>query len=137
MTADREQLRFYCDESVLGLGKALESARKDTIYVGHKLIPECELGALDPDWIPEVAARDLIVIARDRHIRSKPQELAALREAGLRVFWIGGKKDMSTWDWLTRLVRHWGALERVISERGAGPWFYSVNEGGLKEIPLG
>ncbi len=70
MTADRHQLRFYVDESALGLGKALEAARKDTIHVGHKLIPECPAGVLDPDWIAAVAARDLIVIARDRRIRT-------------------------------------------------------------------
>ncbi|HEU4658482.1 MAG TPA: hypothetical protein VFR97_13195 [Capillimicrobium sp.] len=134
MTADRDHLRFYVDESALGLGKALEAARKDTIHAGHKLIPECPLGALDTEWIPEVAARGLIVIARDRRIRTKPQELERFREAGLRVFWIAGKQDMPTWGWLTRLVRHWERIERTVEERGDGPWFYAVNEGGLSEI---
>ena len=106
MTADRYALRFYVDESALGLGKALEAARKDTIHAGHELIPECPLGSLDTEWIPAVAARGLIVIARDRHIRTKPQEIERFREAGLRVFWIAGKKDLPTWGWLTRLVRH-------------------------------
>ena len=136
MTADRDSVRFYVDESALGLGKTLEAARRDTIFPGHKLIPECPLGILDPDWIPKVAARDLIVIARDRHIRSKPQELRRFKEAGLRVFWIAGKNDLSTWRWLTRLVRHWESIERTIDERGAGPWFIAVNDGALREIPL-
>jgi len=104
VTADRDHLRFYVDESALGLGKALEAARRDTVHAGHKLIPECPLGVLDTDWIPAVAARSLIVIARDRHIRTRPQELERFREAGLRVFWIAGKRDMSTWGWLSRLV---------------------------------
>jgi len=39
----------YVDESALGLGKALEAARRDTVHAGHKLIPECPLGVLDPD----------------------------------------------------------------------------------------
>jgi hypothetical protein len=136
MTADPDGLRFYVDESALGLGKSLAAARKDTIHVGHRLIGECPLGSLDVDWIPAVAARELVVIARDRRIRTKPQELASFRDAGLRVFWIAGKKDMSTWEWLSRLVRHWPAMERVMSARGEGPWFYAVNDGGLKEIPL-
>jgi hypothetical protein len=136
MAADPDGLRFYVDESALGLGKALAWARKDTIYVGHPLIPESPLGTLDSEWIPAVAARKLIVIGRDRRIRTKPQELALFRDAGLRVFWIAGKRDMSTWDWLTRLVRHWDAMEREIAARGAGPWFYAVNDGGLKEISL-
>ncbi len=45
----RDHLRFYVDESALGLGKALETARRDTVHAGHKLIPECPLGVLDPD----------------------------------------------------------------------------------------
>jgi hypothetical protein len=136
VTADRDQLRFYVDESALGLGKALEAARKDTIHVGHKLIPECPFGALDTDWIPAVAARELIVIARDRHIRFKPQEIQRFRDAELRAFWIGGKKDMSTWGWLTRVVRHWDAIERTVATRGAGPWFYAILEAGVKELDI-
>ena len=122
MTADRHHLRFYVDESALGLGKALEAARKDTIHAGHKLIPECPLGSLDPDWIPAVAARDLVVIARDRRIRTRPQELERFRVGGLRVFWVAGKKDLSTWDWLVRLARHWETLERTIriEDQGRG-----------------
>lgn len=136
MTADREQLRLYVDESALGLGKTLEAARKDTIHPGHKLIPECPLGTLDPDCIPVVAERELIVIARDKRIRSKPQELALLREHGLRVFWIAGKRDLTTWGWLVRIVRHWQRLEAIIEECGDGPWFYAINEVGLTELTL-
>jgi hypothetical protein len=43
---------------------------------------------------------------------------------------------MSNWAYLVRLVRYWDAIERVIAERGPGPWFYAVNEGGLSEIPV-
>jgi hypothetical protein len=63
-------VRFYVDESAAGLGLALAAARKDTIHVGHPLIPECPRGALDPDWIPALAARGLIVIARDKSRRT-------------------------------------------------------------------
>ncbi|MGH2842842.1 MAG: hypothetical protein ACRDKL_04565 [Solirubrobacteraceae bacterium] len=136
MAADPDALRFYVDESALGLGKSLAAARKDTVHVGHPLIPECPLGTLDTEWIPAVAARGLIVIARDRRIRTKPQELALFRDAGLRVIWIAGKKDLSTWGWLARLVRHWDSMERLIAGRGSGPWFYALSDGGLKEIPL-
>lgn len=136
MTADRDHLRFYVDESALGLGKALQAARRDVVHPGHALIPECPLGTLDLEWIPTVAKRSLIVIARDRRIRTRPQELRQFRDHGLRVFWIAGKKDLPTWGWLVRLVRNWEAIERVIRERGAGPWFYAVNDRSVKEISL-
>jgi len=46
---------------------------------------------------PIVAARDLVVIGRDKRIRSRPEELRHLKAAGLRVLRIGGKRDLSTW----------------------------------------
>jgi len=27
-------------------------------------------------------------------------------------------------------------MEREVIARGSGPWFYAINDGGLKEIPL-
>jgi hypothetical protein len=94
--ASSPQVRFYVDESAAGLGLASTAARKDTIYVGHPLIPECPRGCDDVDWIPAVAARGLIVIARDKRLRTKPVEIQTLWDAGLRVFNIGGKRDQPT-----------------------------------------
>jgi hypothetical protein len=136
LTADRDSLRFYVDESALGIGKTLAAARKDTIHVGHALIPECGYGALDTEWIPAVATRGLIVIGRDKHIRTRPQELRRLRDAELRVFRIGGKKDLSTWEWLRRLVNHWDDMEEIIRTRGPGPWFYLINDHNIVEVEL-
>ncbi len=136
MSVDPQNLRFFADESVLGLGKTLAIARRDLVHPGHPIIPEVPTGALDTIWIPQVAARDLVVIARDRRIRTKPAELEALKNAGLRVFWIAGKKDLTTWGYLTRLVRRWDEIEEMLATRGPGPWFVAVNEASLKEIPL-
>ena len=72
----------------------------------HPLIPEVPLGALDPEWIPAVAARGLIAIGRDRRLRTRPAERQAIVEAGLRYVWIGGKRDESSWDWTRRLARY-------------------------------
>ena len=96
MSPDPTQLRFFADESALGLGKALAIARRDVIHAGHPLIPEAQLGAFYTDWMPAVAERDLVVIARDRRIRTKPAEVKLLRGHALRVFWICGKRDLAT-----------------------------------------
>ena len=134
MVAVAHLVRFYVDESAAGLGLALAAARKDTIHVGHPLIAECPRGALDTEWIPAVAARGLIVIARDKKLRTKPVEIQRLWESGLRVFCIGGKKDLSTWEWLERVVRHWPRMEALIEERGPGPWIYMLNERRVDEF---
>ena len=134
MTADPARLRFFFDESALGVGKALAIARTDVIHAGHPLIPEVPLGTLDPDWIPAVAERGLAVVARDRHIRTKPAELAQLREHQLRVFWIAGKKDLSSWGYLVRLVRRWNDIERELRAREKGPWFIAIDDGSVHEL---
>lgn len=136
MTASKDALRFCVDESALGLGKTLEAARKDTIHIGHKLIPECPLGTDDDVWIPLVSRRGLVAIGRDKHIRTRPEERRRISEAGLRVFRIGGKRDLSTWEWLGRFVRYWDRMEEVIADRPDGPWFYLINQTGLAEVPL-
>lgn len=134
MVAVEHLVRFYVDQSATGLGLALAAARKDTIHVGHHLIPECPYGVLDPDWIPAVAARGLVVIARDKKLRSKPVEVRALWDSGLRVFCIGGKRDLSTWEWLGRVVRHWPRMEDLVERRGPGPWIYMLNEASVDEF---
>jgi hypothetical protein len=90
MTAVAGQLRFFLDENLLGLAKAMEIARRDVVHPGHPLLPAVPLGALGTQWIPTVAAAGLVVIGRDRRIRTKPAELALLRQHRLRVFWIAG-----------------------------------------------
>lgn len=137
MPSDRRNLRFFCDESALGVGKALATARHDVIHVGHPLIrDQIPLGTLDDIWIPLVAQWGLIAVLRDRHIRTKPAELAAFREHGLRAFWIAGKKDLSTWGTLVRLVNRWDDIEHIVRDRGAGPWFMAINERDIVELGL-
>ena len=136
MVAKAERLRFYVDESALGLGKTLAAAREDVVHAGHPLIPECPLGTPDPDWMQAVAARSLIVIGRDKRIRTRPAEVQHLVSAGLRGFQIGGKKDSTTWGWLTWLINQWDDVEAIIRTRQSGPWFYVIYEHKLVELDL-
>ena len=136
MAPDPAVLRFYADESILGVGKALAIARTDLIHPGHALIPEVPLGTVDPVWMPEVAKRNMIVLSRDKRIRTKPAELAVFRDHGLRVFWIAGKRDLTSWGKLVRLVTHWEAMEAIVASRGPGPWFMAVNDRDITEIPM-
>ena len=130
MTADRSQVRFYVDESALGLGKALEAARKDTIYCGHKLITECPVGTADTTWIPIVANMGYVAIGRDKRVRTRENEVALIVAHGLRVFSIAPKRDLSTWEWLGIMMRNWDAMEGILIERPNGPWFYALSTSG-------
>lgn len=136
MVADPSQLRFYVDETSIGLGLALARARVDVVHVGHPLVPELTRGLLDPEWMPRVAARGLVVLGRDRHLRTRPGERELFAEYGLRVLRLAGRKDISTWDAIVRLVRHWEKIEQVLRDRPTGPWAYEIYETRLIELPV-
>jgi hypothetical protein len=137
MPPDRKNLTFYFDESLLGVGKAITIARRDSIHVGHPLIEaDFPLGILDADWLPKVAARDWVVLLGDRRIRTKAAELLVFREHRARAFWVAGKKNLSVWGTLVRLVNHWPRIERIVLSRGPGPWFMGINESEIVEMPV-
>jgi hypothetical protein len=129
-------LRFFVDETSLGLGKALAIARKDVVHPGHAAFPEVPRNTDDTVWMPIVAGLDLVVISRDKRIRTKPAELAAFRGCGLRVFWLAGKHDMNNWGYLVLVVKSWDRMEEIIRDRGAGPWFYAVSDGAVREFTV-
>jgi hypothetical protein len=136
VAADSAGLRFFVDESLMGIGKALSYARGDVVHAGHPLIPGAPAGALDTEWMAEIAARGLAVIARDRRLRTRPAEVELLRQHGLRIFYLAGKRDLSNWDYLVRLVRRWDDIERTLSARGPGPWFMAVYDTRVSEVAV-
>jgi PIN domain-containing protein len=83
---------YFTDENTLGLGKLLNRrGRADVFYPGHPDLPEVGLGTPDLEWMPLIAGLRLIVVTRDRRIRSRPAELRAYWEFGIRSVWIGRK----------------------------------------------
>lgn len=129
-------LRYFVDETSLGLGKMLAIARTDVVHPGHRSLPSVPTGTLDVEWMPIVADMDLVVISRDKRIRTKPAELDAFRALALRVFWIAGKRDLSNWENLVLIVKWWDRMEEIIHDRGAGPWFHAVSDGAIREFTV-
>ncbi len=128
---------YFTDENALGLGKLLERAgREDIVFPGHHRLPEVPLGSLDLEWMPVVAARELIVLTRDRRIRTRPAELAAYRENGIRSVWIGAKRDLSPQEQVDIFVRHESRLRREAVKLGAGPWALVLTATGVAELPF-
>lgn len=92
---------YFTDENTLGLGKLLRRAgRDDVVYPGHEALPEVPAGTPDLEWMPVIARLDLVVVTRDRRIRTRPAELRAYWEFGIRSVWLGTKQDMGPPDQL-------------------------------------
>lgn len=136
MPSSRQLIRWYADESVLGLGKLLSRERDDVTYPGHPAVPEIQTGALDTEWMPIVARRGWVVFHRDRRIRTRPAEVEIFRSAGLRAVWFAGRKDLSPYQQLALLQQHWDRLEQEVQHLGSGPWALNLVQNGLREFHL-
>lgn len=126
-------LRWFVDESALGLGKLLGRMRDDVVYAGHPAVPEVPLGTSDITWMPLVAQRGWVAFRRDRRIHTRPAEVRVFAAVGLRTVWLGGKKDMSSSQQLELVTRHWTAMERRREELGPGPWSVTLLGRGLSD----
>jgi hypothetical protein len=137
MAADPGRLRFFVDETSLGVGKALAIVRTDVVHTGHPLIAgKVPCGAPDPEWMPVVAEMGLAVISRDRGIRAKHAKTLLHASFGLRVFWLAGRRDLTSWEATCRIVRRWDDIEHALDERGPGPWFMAVRGHDLAEMTI-
>jgi hypothetical protein len=131
-----EHVRWYADESVLGLGRLLCQQRDDVVHPGHRLVPELPLGALDTEWMPLVADRGWVAFHRDRRIRTRPSELTLFHAHGLRTVWFGGKRDLSSSQQRELLTRYWSNIEALREELGSGPWSVTLTSAGLAVVRL-
>lgn len=129
---------YFTDENLLGLGRLLtRSGRTDVVYPGHPGLPEVPLGTPDLDWMPLVAGRGLLVLTRERRIRTRPVELTAYRAHGIRSVRVGGKRDLAPSDAVEIFLRHEERLVRHATRLGAGPWALLLTHEGVREIRLG
>jgi len=136
MSADRGRV-YFTDENTLGLGKLLRrQGRDDVLYPGHEDLLEVPLGTLDLDWMPVVARRGLIVLTRDRHIRTRPAELRVYLEHGIRSVWIGAKQDLGPHDQVALFLKYEARLQREITKRGTGPWALAMSASGIRPLNL-
>lgn len=128
---------YFTDENTLGLGKLLcRAGRDDVVYPGHEDLPEVPLGTPDLDWMPVIARRDLIVVTRDRRIRTRPAELRAYWEHGIRSVWIGAKQDLGPRQQVELFLQHEERLQREITKRGPGPWALAMSPSGVRPLNL-
>ena len=110
------------------------SGRSDVLYPGHDDIPAVPLSTQDLEWMPVVAQRNLIVITRDRRIRTRPAELRVYWEYGIRSVWIGAKHDLAPRDQLELFPQHEDRLRRAIIKYGAGLWALAMSPSRLRPL---
>lgn len=85
----------------------------------------------DVDWIAEVGRQGWIVLTRDQEIRRRPNELAAVRAAGIHLFALTSG-NLSAAETADLCVAAWPTIQRAVA-RNKAPAIFSVTRGGRVE----
>lgn len=137
------QVRFYVDADVLGLAHILAGLRIDVTYPGdpgavihRRKRPPCPIAAsaLDPQWLPKVAAQDWLVITRDRRIQQHKREIDAVREHGVKMIALAGDDAVNKWAQLEVVMCRWRDIEKKLTE--PGPFIYRATRTRLSPIDI-
>lgn len=84
--------------------------------------------APDPEWIAEVGRRGWLVVTRDKNIRRRPNELRAVRDAGVHMFALTSG-NLSAADTAAIIIKAWPAIRREATQTPA-PALFSVSRSG-------
>ncbi|MGB8201253.1 MAG: hypothetical protein WCF33_16435 [Pseudonocardiaceae bacterium] len=69
-----------------------------------------------------------MAITKNHKIRSNPVEARTAVEAEARIVGFAGRSgNMTSWQMVTTLARHWTAIENQIVSDQSGPWWLSLS----------
>lgn len=130
MPASAQEPRWFLDENSLGVALALQHVRGDVTWPGapDKLIPA---GATDRSWLPIVGSTGLVVLTRDKRIRTRPVERQALLDHNVRACFLTSGGNLDLFAQLRLWLRYWDDIETVVATE-PGPWLASVTRTGVR-----
>jgi len=83
---------------------------------------------IDATWIRSVAARGWVIVTRDKAIRHRPAELAAVRDGRAHLFALTSG-NLSAADTAAVIVAAWPHLRKAVARQRA-PALYAVHRDG-------
>lgn len=125
MSQLEQPLRFFLDRSLgrRAVPEALRTDGWDVITLAeHYGVPADEQVA-DTDWIEEAAKRGWPILMKDKRIRHRRAEIAAVAEHKARCFVIT-RGDLPSADMVQRFINNKTAI--VVAAAQPGPYIYSV-----------
>jgi hypothetical protein len=139
------QVRYYIDADLLGLAKILVAIRSDVTYpsdpggvIHRRLRAPCPIvdpATVDKEWLPQVAARNWLIITRDRRIQDHTAEIAAVRAHGARLITLSSAEATTKFAQLEIVMCRWRDIEKRIDE--PGPFIYRATRTQLTSLDLG
>lgn len=94
---------------------------------------EFPAGIKDPQFLPLLKGSGWTFVTLDKHIRSRPVEVAALKESGVMSLFIAPFfAKMEIWAQATWLIKNWPTIERFVSAAAPGTITLFQQRGGSR-----
>jgi hypothetical protein len=113
------------------LGEALTAAGIDFVAHHQRFAP----AAPDTEWLSVAGTEGWLVLTRDQNIRRRPNELAAVRAAGLCLF-VLGQGNLSAAETASIVVDTWPRILRAARGARRPAIFTLTRDGALRKLSL-
>ena len=125
MSQPEQPPRFFLDRSLgrKAVPEALRADGWDVITLAEHYGMPADEQVADTDWIKEAAKRGWPILMKDKRIRHRPAEIAAVTEHKARCFVIT-RGGLPSPDMAQRFITNKAAILTAAAE--PGPYIYSV-----------
>lgn len=106
------------------VGEALRSVKVDIVLHHERFAP----AAADDEWIPAIAEDGLVILTRDRHIRSRPAERQVFNDARAKCIVVTTRVSTPLED-LRALLIAWPQIENLAATM-PGPFMFGLARDG-------
>ncbi len=122
--------RIFFDASLIGIARVLESQDDGIVYPGHPEWPHSQ-DAPDEVWLQYVGERDWWAILRDKRIRYRSPQRAALEEYKVRAVVITTSRNLNVEENASLLLEFWDQLKESLD---GPPSYMHLTRAGLKTM---
>jgi hypothetical protein len=118
---------IFVDRSVpKGVAEALKRVRDDVCWLEDVF----EEGWIkDREWIPEIGAREWLVISKDKKIRTRQEERRAVKENNVGCFILNYKQPLNRWEILKLVASTLDEMEEKFANTKR-PFMYLIDRNG-------
>lgn len=122
---------IFIDRSIpKSVADALKLVRPDLMWIEDKYNHRTK----DEVWLPDIGAKQWLLISRDKHIRTRPGERQAIRDNGIGCFILNQKRNPTRWEYLKLLCLTLDGMEERFAGTGR-PFIFTVDSrGGFRQV---
>ena len=124
-------MTFFVDNNLsVQMAEGMAAFGESVVHLKELFSPDEE----DAVWLEHIGREGMTLITRDERIRSRPNELEALRANGVGAFFLGGK-NRNRCELIRQLVRNWPRMKELAGKTKR-PFAFRVPPSGTKFVSL-